>query len=125
MKNAGIFILGLLCGFIAYPTIYSGDGGNHYQRPDIKMLSSKGDCITSNNLEVFQTLDSGAALAHPAGDSNIIVLLFDESDRLFYDGEKIKNPANHCAKQIGTFTYETKAEIEKTVPVVVIEEKDK
>ena len=86
------------------------------------MLEKKGSCITSNNLEIFQNLDSGIALANPVNNYNTFILLIDESGRLFYDGEIVKNPTKKCAKQIGTYQYETRAELIKTVPAVIIDE---
>lgn len=130
MKGFGIYILGVVTGVIMTPFILgiiSGynrtvdDYDNPYGIRGLKMLEQKKGCITSNNLEIFQTLTEGIALARPVGNYNVLVLLIDENGRLFYDGEKVKNPANHCAKQVGTYTYETKAELQKTVPAVIIE----
>lgn len=130
MKNFGFYILGIITGVVLTPFILGIINGyekavDEYDNPygirGLKMLKQKGECVTSNNLEIFQTLTSGIALAHPTGNYNVFVLLIDETERLFYDGEKVKNPTNHCAKQIGTYTYETKAEVQKTVPAVIIE----
>lgn len=127
MKSLGFYILGMVTGVILIAYVFGGKDNtvNYYDNPygirGLKMLEQKGKCITSNNLEIFQTLTNGVALANPVGNDNVLVLLIDETERLFYDGEKIKNPANHCAHQVGTYTYETKAEIQKTVPAVVIE----
>ena len=63
----------------------------------------------------------GIALAHPVNDFETLVLLIDESGRLFYDGETVKNPSKKCAKQIGVYQYETNAGPIKTVPAVIIE----
>ena len=63
----------------------------------LKMLKQKDECITSNNLEIFKTLTNGVALASYSINSKYTinyVLLIDESERLFYDGEK-KNPKNY------------------------------
>jgi len=130
MKSFGFYVLGIITGVILTPfTIGIIDGYNsaveNYDNPygirGLKMLEQKKNCITSNNLEIFQTLTEGIALARPVGDYNVLVLLIDDTGRLFYDGEKIKNPTNHCAKQVGTYTYKTKAELQKTVPAVIIE----
>lgn len=130
MKKFCIYLLGVITGLVLIPFIsgfivgYNNATENYdnpYRIRGLKMLEQKGDCITSNNLEIFQTLTKGIALAHVAGNYDILVLLIDDSGRLFYDGEKIKNPAKYCAKQIGTYTYETKAKFQKTIPVVIIE----
>ena len=91
----------------------------------LKMLKQKDECITSNNLEIFKTLTNGVALASYSINSKYTinyVLLIDESERLFYDGEK-KNPKNYWAKQIGTYTYKTINKTQKTIPAVIIEKK--
>ena len=127
MKNFGIYLLGLLTAPLIFGIIDGFDTAtDRYNNPygirGLKMLAQKGDCVISSNLEIFQTLTNGIALARPVGNYDTLVLLIDDSGRLFYDGEKIKNPTNHCAKQIGTYTYETNAELQKTVPAVIIEQ---
>ena len=127
MKSLFVFLFGMIVGVILtsmfWNNIYSSTNYeyNPYGIRGLKILEQEGKCITRNNLEVFQSLTDGVALAYPVGDYRTIVLLIDNSNRLFYDGEKIKNPKDYCAKQIGVYTYETKAEIQKTVPAVIIE----
>lgn len=125
MSRLGIFALGAIFGGFAMFFIGGGIHSESYDNPygvsGLKMLENKGDCITANNLEIFQTLSDGLALARPAHDYDTFMLLIDESGRLFYDGEKIKNPNNQCARQVGVYTYITAKEIQKTVPAVIIE----
>lgn len=83
------------------------------------MLNQEGGCISSNSLIIFQNLTNGIALANVV-DSDMLVLLLDNEGRLFYDSEKIKIPNQKCARQIGVYTYETKAEYQRTVPAVSI-----
>lgn len=126
MKKFGIFLLGVVAGvfiilFVGVMVNSIEETDNPYNISGLSMLSEKGSCIISGNIEVFQTLSKGVALARPTGDYNKFVLLLDNNEKLFYDGEKIKMPAKKCAKQIGVYSYETKAELQKTVPAVVIE----
>lgn len=125
MSRFGIFVLGAIFGGTAMFFIGGGINSESYDNPygisGLKMLENKGDCITANNLEIFQTLSDGLALARPVHDYDTFMLLIDESGRLFYDGEKIKNPNNQCARQVGVYTYITAKEIQKTVPAVIIE----
>ena len=118
-----LFILGFILGISFSP--FTATNGDDYDNPygikGLTMLEKKGGCITSNNLEIFQNLTSGIALSYPV-NNNTLVLLIDENGRLFYDGEIVKNPTKKCAKQIGVYQYQTKAEIMKTVPAVIIEE---
>lgn len=126
MKKFGIFILGSITGVVFTLLIATiGNDMNEYNNPynirGLSMLPEKGSCITSNNIDIFQTLTQGIALARPNGKYDNIILLLDNNGKFFYDGEKIKMPTKKCAKQIGVYTYETKAEIQKTVPAVIIE----
>lgn len=131
MKNLLIFVFGIFTGIMLIPFIAvisdSNEFNNPYNLSGLNMLKQKGECITSENLEIMQTLHPGIALAFPAGEAlrfdKPIVLLINEG-KLFYDGEKIKVPVKKCAKQIGTYTYQTKSEIQKTVPAVIIERKN-
>ena len=50
-----------------------------------------------------------------------LVLLVNYEGKSYYNKQKIQVPAKMCARQIGTYQYQTKMEIQKTVPVVVIE----
>ncbi|MBQ9732392.1 MAG: hypothetical protein IJV97_04840 [Alphaproteobacteria bacterium] len=117
------FCLGVICGMIAFPLIVGNvsDYDNPYGIKGLRMLEKKGSCITNKNLEIFQNHAEGIALAHPVNDFETLVLLIDESGRLFYDGETVKNPSKKCAKQIGVYQYETNAGPIKTVPAVIIE----
>lgn len=124
------YILGIMTGivfsvFFAVFASYNNSGyyNNPYGIEGLNMPEKKGDCIISNNLEIFQTLTTGLALARPIGKFDTLVLLIDDSRPLFYDGEVIKNPAGKCARQVGTYSYETKAEVQKTVPAVIIDDK--
>lgn len=126
MKNLGVFFLGIVIGavlmlFVAVAESDITEYDNPYNIMGLSMLPEKGSCITSSNIEIFQTLTRGIALACPNGKYDKIVLLLDNTGKLFYDGEKIKMPIKKCAKQVGVYTYETKAEIQKTVPAVMIE----
>lgn len=130
MKSFIMYSIGVMTGIILGVFVVALTAG--YEEPEqrkgndildgLKMLKQKGNCITANNLEIFQTLTDGVALAYPVGDFDSTVLLLD-MDRLFYDGEKVKNPSGECAKQVGTYSYETKAKNWRTIPAVIIEKK--
>lgn len=133
MKKFGIFLLGTIVGI--FLTFFVGvilnnmdEIDNPYNVSGLSMLSEKGNCIATGDIRIFQTLANGIALAHSDKDSGAalllgkgVFLLLDKNGKLFYDDEKIKIPAKKCAKQIGVYTYETKAELQKTVPAVIIE----
>ena len=126
MKKFGIFLLGIIVGI--FLTFFVGiivnsvdETDNPYNISGLSMLPEKGNCIISGSIEVFQALSKGVALTRPAGNYDKFVLLLDNNGKLFYDDEKVKIPTKKCAKQIGVYTYETKAGLQKTVPAVVIE----
>lgn len=109
----------------------------------LAIFSEEGECITSTSksksreVEVFQVIAPNAALAHIKyytdkrvfGDemfrdydigSDVVVLLVNYDGNTYYDNQKI-DISDNCARQIGTYQYETKRKFQKTVPAVVIE----
>jgi hypothetical protein len=128
MKFLGGFITGVITTVLVLFIIYA------VNKPDVNTLKSdetlpglilfpkKGECITKNDLEIFQTIKPNMALAEFGKFPNeTLVLLVNYDGQSYYDKQKIQVPAKKCARQIGTYQYQTKMEINKTVPVVVIE----
>ena len=75
-----------------------------------------------NEVEIFQTLRPNVALAKSGKyPDEILALLVNYDGDLYYDSRKIQIPPDKCARQIGTYQYETKTEVLKTVPAVAIE----
>ena len=73
--------------------------------------------------KVFDVLANGAALADgkEVGSNiycGITVLLLPLKNGCYYDDQIVTVPKGYCARQIGIFTYVTKMEVSKTVPVV-------
>jgi hypothetical protein len=136
MKKFLIFIGGFIAGILA--TIFVAYLMTIASKPNddgllgLKVFPEKGECITSEGeLEVFQVLEPNVALANTVkyGDygirnysEEIVVLIIDYNGNTFYDDQKIKIPKNKCARQIGTYQYNTKKDnFGKTVPAVVVE----
>lgn len=126
MKNFAFYFLGFLTGaFLIIWNDFSNqfldndEYDNPYDLEGLTMLNQEGECISSGSLIIFQNLTNSIALAKVV-DSDMLILLLDNEGRLFYDGEKIKIPNQKCARQIGVYTYETKAEYQRTVPAVSI-----
>lgn len=135
MKKFLIFIGGFVAGILATILafyLYSGanrpnDGG----LVGLTLFEESGECISKNEIEIFQVINQNTALAKTIeyGDygirnysDEIVVLIIDYNGKTFYDEQKIKIPKNMCARQIGTYQYTTvKDNFEKTVPAVVIE----
>lgn len=135
MKKFLIFIGGFVAGILA--TIFAGYVLTIANKPNddgllgLTIFEEKGECITTNEIEVFQVLEPNVALARTLKygkygireySDEIVVLLIDYDGKTFYDEQKVKIPKNKCARRIGTYQYTTKRDnFGKTVPAVVIE----
>ena len=119
MKFLAGFITGAaLTVLVLY--IYSTNSDNTLV--GLNISSEKGECITKKELKIIQVIKPSMALADFGEFPNeTIVLLVDYEKKSYYDGLKISIPINKCARQIGTYQYQTKLEFQKTVPAVVIE----
>lgn len=126
MKKVLLFSSGFVVGIIA--TFLVALLINVKNEPNdglhgLTVFPEKLECITSEGeIEVFQVLEPNMALAR-TGDilDEIVVLLVNYDGIHYYDEQKIKIPADKCARQIGTYRYTTKNEMVKTVPAVLIE----
>ena len=123
MKKVLIFIAGVVTGAILMLVIGNSSNGESSNN-GMTFFEKEGDCISENNFEVFQVLDSGDALANEIDELSIstglMVLFLCDEGKSYYDDQVIKVPEGKCAKQIGTFKYSTKAGFDKTVPIVSI-----
>ena len=130
-KNIFIFIAGMITtvliefiiGFVIGVTDQSNGG-----YPGLTLFEQEGACISpAKKIEIFQTLEPDIALAHTKKrlDSSlelddILVLMLGDENTHFYDEQKITIPNGKCAKQVGTYQYNAKNGVMKTVPVVII-----
>ena len=125
MKKFLIFIGGFVAGVLA--TILVAYTMGIADKPNDGLLGltvfpEKGECITKSEIEIFQVIEPNMALAETGKfPDQIMVLLINYDNKTYYDDQKIKIPANKCARQIGTYQYTTRTGIGKTVPAVVIE----
>lgn len=126
-KKWVVYALGIVSGIVlTFLVLYlmaaissSSNGVTYFEKP--------GECISTNSFKVFQVLDEGAALANEIEEeydipTGIVVLLINKEGKYYYDDQVIKIPVGKCARQVGVYTYPTKMEIEKTVPIVKIME---
>lgn len=139
MKKGLIYIGGVVTGIVL--TVLIGilyaKSGSHTEDSiaderieGLTIFDEPGECISKKEFEIFQVLAPGVALAHEESDRygksvsyhGVMVLLVNDEGRHYYDDQIIKIPAGKCARQIGVYKYTTKAEYEKTVPVVMIME---
>ena len=91
---------------------------------DVVMFEKPRGVVPGKVFEVMQVLPDGSALAtvddFGSGNMGTVVLFVGNESSSFYDNQKIKVPSGKVAKQVGTYSYMTRQEMEKTVPVVEI-----
>lgn len=94
------------------------------QKEDIVMFDSPRNAVPGKSFKVVQVLPDGNALANVDNvyDDNfgVVVLFLGDESTSYYDDQKIEIPKGKVAKQIGNYSYMSRMNIEKTVPVVNI-----
>lgn len=94
------------------------------QKEDIVMFDSPRNAVPGKSFKVVQVLPDGNALASVDNvyDDNfgVVVLFLGDESTSYYDDQKIEIPKGKVAKQIGNYSYMSRMNIEKTVPVVKI-----
>lgn len=94
------------------------------QKEDIVMFDSPHNAVPGKSFKVVQVLPDGNALASVDNvyDDNfgVVVLFLGDESTSYYDDQKIEIPKGKVAKQIGNYSYMSRMNIEKTVPVVKI-----
>lgn len=97
---------------------------------DVVLFEKPQQTIEADLIEVFQVLPDGSALAtveYTSGGHNdnvgMVVMLLAKDGVSYFDSQNIKIPSGKCMRQIGTYKYMTRQEMEKTVPIVDIFDK--
>lgn len=92
---------------------------------DLVMFEQPQQTVEAEELEVMQVLPDGSALATIEDYNNLgtVVMFPAKEGTSYYDDQKINIPSGKCLKQVGTYRYMTRQEMEKTVPVVEIFDK--
>ena len=129
MKKAAPYIIGFVAGvlvtsLVLYLYINTDTEPSDDGLYGLTVFPEKGECIpTDSEIEVFQVLKPNMALAysHEYYDERIAILVVNYDGKSYYDGQKVKIPAGECARQIGTYQYNTSGYFGKTVPAVEIE----
>ena len=86
----------------------------------LEMFEEPGEIMDYSQFEVFQVLESGCALANADNTFDATVFIIPNEKQQFYDNQKILLKNDQCAQRIGTYRYDTKMGIERTVPAVKI-----
>ena len=91
---------------------------------NIVMFEKPRSIIPGKIFEVLQVLPDGSALAMVADvrsdNWGTVVYFAGDESTSYYDSQKINVPKGKVVKQVGTYSYMTKNEMYKTVPVVEI-----
>ena len=94
-------------------------------------MDTPGQVMEAQSYKVLQVIENGYALTHARSNDFfdsysgilVLVLVLTDDPSEFYDDKIIKTPAGKCFRQVGTYQYETKAEIWKAVPAIALFDK--
>ena len=122
MKKWLIYVLGIITGVIltfALAAFYV-NLSNNSGIIGLEMFEESEDYMEYSQFKVFQVVESRCALAYADDSFGAIVFIIPNEKQQFYDGQKIVLKNDQCAQRVGTYKYNTKRGIEKTVPAVRI-----
>ena len=133
MKKSIVFLLGMLTGavltFIILAVIgtasgaTSDNGVTNYDQPR--------EYVETKSFKVLQVLDDNAALV-TGGEklfddefiySGPVYLMRNDKGKYYYDDEVISVPSNKVLRYTGTYKYEAKSGMHKTVGIIEIMDK--
>ena len=128
MKNIFIFVAGMITMFVLmvlFGIAVNSSSNSGY--PGLTIFEEEGKCTGAKQIQIMQTLEPNMALAHAKTQPNaiydpneILVLLLGDEKASYYDDQKINVPKGMCAKQVGTYQYQSRELGMKTVPAVTI-----
>lgn len=136
MKNVLIFIGGMatgillmvIVGFILY-SIGTNQQTTIIENENVASLYEgfeNGEIIHEKSFQIFQVLEDNVALVNGRENGLYIgpvYLLIGKEGTTFYDEQIVKVPEGGVVRMNGTFQYETKNGMDKTVPKIMIMEK--
>ena len=116
-----VYVLGIITGFVltlvfAFCVNLSTNSGI----VGLKLFEKPGDNMEYSQFKVLQVLESGCALAHADDPFGAIVFIIPNEKQQFYDDQSIVLENDQCAQYVGTYKYDTKMGMGKTVPAVKI-----
>ena len=94
----------------------------------VTLFDEVGDVINEKSFKVMQVIADDAALAHGNDEYDLylgtLYLITNSDKKYYYDDEIIKVPQGKVVRQIGIYRYVTTNETMKTVPIVMIMDKN-
>ncbi len=124
-KSVLIYIGGIVTGIILTFVILLFVAKSNSDNPsndNMIIFEQPQQKIDAKSFEVLQVLPDGNALATVESNESfgMIVMLLANKNATYYDDQKIEVSTGKCARQIGTYRYMTRNNIEKTVPIIDI-----
>lgn len=137
MKNVLLFVGGMITGavlLVIISLIIARMSNSQIQQEATETKASlyedfeNGEIINEKSFQVFQVLEDNAALVNGQNEYNLyigpIYLLIGKEGTTFYDDQIVNVPQGSVVRMNGTFHYETRNGIGKTVPkIMILEEK--
>lgn len=121
MKKWLIYLLGIITGIIlTFVFAFCVNLSNSSGIIGLEVFEEPGEYMEYSRFEVFQVVQSGCALADADDTFGTTVFIIPNENQQFYDGQKIVLKNDQCAQRVGTYKYDTKMGVEKTVPAVRI-----
>lgn len=119
VKSILIYVGGIFTGIIIMCVLslcvakHNADGG-------LVIFEQPGQKIELTELKIIQVLNNESALAtgNDLLNYGTVFLLLPKDGVSYYDDQKITVPSGKFARQIGTYRYISKNDVEKTVPVI-------
>lgn len=142
MKKWIVFLLGFVAGCIltilalvvigyamnTTTNTVTEENADYY--PGLILFEQPGEEFSAQSFEVMQVLSSNMALAHSGENEygrttyyGTLVLLIGDENTHFYDEQIVEVKQGKVARHIGTYQYENRREMLKTVPVIKIFDK--
>jgi hypothetical protein len=120
MKKIWVFILGILSGVVLTIVALLVIGSVMNKNNGINFFDEPGEVVNVSELEVFQVLGDGVALANESPFGMTVYLIYDENGNSYYDNQIVSVPNGKCFRQVGTYKYKANNGMLKTVPVVTL-----
>lgn len=125
MKHLVSALAGAVIGSaVTLVVVFSLGVGLPKEQEEIVWFDKVGECMTRENLKVFQILAPNKALVGEEKDLLLdkpIMLLVTHHKIPLYEEQVLPMPKGRCAKHAGNFNLETKDDGVRVIPVVVVE----
>ena len=132
MKKWVVFLLGLISGVVltlVALVILAMGANTNANNNGVTLFDQPGECLNAKAFEVMQVVDNNHALSHEVEwddvlerymqtGSGLLVLVTNDNGEYYYDDQIIEVPQGMCMRQVGIYRYQTRMDMEKTVPIV-------